>query len=215
CLGLVSMVDHWADQIAGHSAGKRLPVVADRSSSSDQYAAHLGKLARLWSEERPRSGSGLSEDSEDLAGHSSLHDSDSGVRLTPDGTVIDDTMVDGVVVDGMLVDGVLVDGAVGHGAETSGIETDSTEFGGTAPNGRTPSGRAPNGFAPDGFELSGEAEASQLGGELVAAEAPAWMIAAVAAKSGTLSDEAAEASGEPVGMPESAPDAPAEAGNIP
>jgi hypothetical protein len=204
------MVDHWADQIAGHSAGKRLPVVADRSSSSDQYAAHLGKLARLWSEERPRSGSGLSEDSEDLAGHSSLHDSDSGVRLTHDGSVIDDTGVDGVVVDG----------AVGHGAETSGIETDSTEFGGTAPNGRARSGRAPNGFAlngfaPDGFELSGEAEASQLGGELVAAEAPAWMIAAVAAKSGTLSDEAAEASGEPVGMPESAPDAPAEAGNIP
>lgn len=54
-----------------------------------------------------------------------------------------------------------------------------------------------------------------LGGSLSAADAPAWMIAAVAATSATMSDEAAAAAGEPTTAPVGSPDPPPVPGAIP
>ena len=55
----------------------------------------------------------------------------------------------------------------------------------------------------------------ELGGSLSAADAPAWMIAAVAATSVTMSDEAASSAREPTTGPVGAPDAQPVPGAIP
>jgi hypothetical protein len=54
-----------------------------------------------------------------------------------------------------------------------------------------------------------------IGADLASVDAPAWMIAAVAAKSGTLSDEAADAASEPAAAADAMPAPKTDAGAIP